>query len=165
MLSTISRFWLVNDGCINRLQSATRKLLGKHRDWVINKLKNAMNVLGHLVMGLNHMGGLKSFVLLHRNSFPNISTRGWGRGTKCIVYGQYGRRVNKAHLWSFVMFWKFSNCTRPLLVQFWELSKQHSCPDITKCSRVHTISCTYPITLYGNWLRWMERLNQLTVIL
>ena len=29
------------------------------------------------------------------------------------------------------------------LVQFWELSKHHSCPLITKCTRVHTISYTY----------------------
>ena len=31
-------------------------------------------------------------------------------------------------LWSLVMFWMFSNCTRLRLVQFWELSKHHSCP-------------------------------------
>ena len=37
----------------------------------------------------------------------------------------------------------FSNCTRLRLVQFWELSKHHSCPYITKCTRVHTIFYTY----------------------
>ena len=31
-------------------------------------------------------------------------------------------------LWSLVMFWKFSNCTRLRLEHFWELSKHHSCP-------------------------------------
>ena len=31
-------------------------------------------------------------------------------------------------LWSLVMFWNFSNCTRLWLVQFWELSKHHSRP-------------------------------------
>ena len=46
-------------------------------------------------------------------------------------------------IWSLVMFFKFSNCTRLRLVQFWELEKHHTCPYITKCTRVHTISYTY----------------------
>ena len=38
-------------------------------------------------------------------------------------------------IWSLVRFFKFSNCTRPKLVQ-----KHHSCPYIMKCTRIHTIS-------------------------
>ena len=40
------------------------------------------------------------------------------------------------------------NCTRLRLVQFWELSKHYSRPKITKCTRVHTISCTYCLSLF-----------------
>ena len=32
------------------------------------------------------------------------------------------------HIWSLVMFFKFSNSTRLRLVQFWVVEKHHSCP-------------------------------------
>ena len=38
---------------------------------------------------------------------------------------------------------KFSNYPRLRLVQFWELEKHHSCPYITKCTRLHTIFYWY----------------------
>ena len=64
---------------------------------------NCLSFLWYLciAIGLNHTAamlspeGLKTFVFAHRNSFPNISTR--GSGTKSYVYGQYGSHSNKAH--------------------------------------------------------------------
>ena len=60
-----------------------------------NKSRNALAFI-RFPTGLSHTAamlspeGLQTFVFAHRNSFPNISTR----GTKSIVYGQYGSHAS-----------------------------------------------------------------------
>ena len=55
--------------------------------------RDFLNISKSSKIGLNYMAamlspeGLKTFVFAHRNSFPNISTR--GSGYEIIVYGQY----------------------------------------------------------------------------